>query len=353
MIAVPEGFQFAYPHWFWVLLVLPLIAWLRGRRPSVAMAVPFAGFWHRPTILPTRQLPLIFFYAGLAAVIFALARPQVLNDRREIKREGYDLMLAIDLSGSMLAEDYERGNQRINRLEAIRPVISSFIRDREGDRIGLVVFSGRAYTMSPLTFDHAWLEKQVDRLKVGLLEDGTAIGDGLAVALSRLEQKQHTEGERRKGAFVVLLTDGASNRGILPPLDAATIAQSRGVPVYTIGAGREGIVPMPVFDDEGRKVGYQRVRSDLDEDTLIKIANMTSGQYFRAHDNRTVEAAFSAIDTAQKIEFQASVTVEAEELYPWPCTFGVALILLGAWLGLDRRHGTGASAPAGSVRRAV
>jgi Ca-activated chloride channel family protein len=230
----------------------------------------------------------------------------------------------------MLAEDYERGGDRVNRLQAIKPVIQAFINDRPADRIGIVVFSGKAYTLAPLTFDHDWLARQTERLKIGLIEDGTAIGDGLGVALTRLEQARREKGGRRQGAFVVLLTDGANNRGTLAPEQAAEIAKSRGVPVYTIGAGRDGIVPFPVFDDKGNKIGMRRMLSDLDESALRDIATATGGHYFRAADQDTVAGAFQAIDKAKKIEFQAKSYLVTTELFHWPAAPGLIALLLGA-----------------------
>jgi Ca-activated chloride channel family protein len=243
-------------------------------------------------------------------------------------------MLAIDLSGSMLSEDYERGGERINRLQAIKPVIQAFINQRTGDRIGLVIFSGRAYTLSPLTFDHEWLARQVERLKIGMIEDGTAIGDGLGICLTRLEQAGREVGNKRKGAFIVLLTDGANNRGLLTPEQATEIAKARGVPIYTIGAGRDGLVPMPVFDDNGNKIGYRRMISDLDENALHQIADATGGQFFRAADSDTIEKAFAAIDHAQKIEVQAKSYLLTTELFHWFAIPGAALLFLGALFAL-------------------
>jgi len=179
-----------------------------------------------------------------------------------------------------------------------------------------------------LTFDHDWLARQTERLKIGLIEDGTAIGDGLGVALTRLEQAKRDDGGRRKGAFVVLLTDGANNRGALTPTQAAEIAKSRGVPVYTIGAGQDGFVPMPVFDDTGRKIGYRRQRSDLDEAAMRDLADATGGKFFRAFDTGTIEGAFRSIDHAQKIEFQAKSYLVTTELFPWIAVPGLALLLL-------------------------
>ena len=322
------------PLWLLLLLLLPLLVWVRGRRGAPVLVVPFAAAWHRPSLIPTSRWPAACAMTGLVLLIFALARPQIVEDKREVKQQGYDLMLAIDLSGSMLAEDYERGGERINRLQAIKPIIQAFISQRTSDRIGMVVFSGRAYTLAPLTFDHEWLGRQVERLKLGMIEDGTAIGDGLGVALTRLEQAQREEGGKRKGAFVVLMTDGANNRGVLTPEQATEIAKSRGLPVYTIGAGRDGLVPMPVFDDAGRRLGTRRVISDLDEGQLRAISDATGGKFFRAFDVDTAEKAFAAIDRAQKIEFTAKSYLLTTELFHWCAIPGAALLFLGALFAL-------------------
>jgi Ca-activated chloride channel family protein len=321
---------FKDPLWLLALLALPLLFWLRGRRRVPVLLVPFAAAWHRPSLVSVSRWPVILASIGLVLVIVALARPQRIEDKREVRSEGYDIMLSIDLSGSMLAEDYERDGDRINRLQAIKPVVQAFINDRPADRIGIVVFSGKSYTLAPLTFDHDWLARQTERLKIGLIEDGTAIGDGLGVALTRLEQARREKGGHRQGAFVVLLTDGANNRGALSPSQAADIAKSRGIPVYTIGAGRDGIVPFPVFDDKGNKIGMRRMLSDLDEGALRDIAVSTGGHYFRAADQDTAEAAFKAIDKAQKIEFQAKSFLITTELFYWPAAPGLAALLLGA-----------------------
>ncbi|HEY8994401.1 MAG TPA: VWA domain-containing protein [Lacunisphaera sp.] len=328
------AYTFHDPLWLLALLVLPLLVWVRGRRGAPVLVVPYAAAWHRPSLIPSSRWPAVFASTGIILLIVALARPQIVEDKREVKQQGYDLMLAIDLSGSMLAEDYERDGERINRLQAIKPIIQAFIKQRTSDRIGMVVFSGRAYTLAPLTFDHEWLERQVERLKLGMIEDGTAIGDGLGVALTRLEQAKREEGAKRKGAFVVLMTDGANNRGVLTPDQATNIAKSRGVPVYTIGAGRDGLVPMPVFDDNGNKIGYRRAISDLDEGQLIAMADATGGKFFRAFDVDTAEKAFAAIDAAQKIEFQAKSYLLTTELFHWAAIPGAVLLFLGALFAL-------------------
>jgi len=333
------GFRFAEPLWFLALAILPLIFWLRGRRGVSVLIVPFSAAWAAPSLVRASRWPATLSTLGLVLLITALARPQRVQDRHEVSARGYDIMLSIDLSGSMLAEDYEARGTRINRLQAIKPVIQAFINERTSDRIGIVVFAGRAYTMAPLTFDRDWLAKQTARLKIGLIEDGTAIGDGLGIALSRLEQaaRQTATGER-EGAFVILLTDGASNRGALSPEQAAQIAEKRGIPVYTIGAGRNGLVPMPVLDAQGNKVGMRQVISDLDEDSLHQIAERTGGRYFRADDSGAIKKAFNEIDQARKIEFQAQSTRLTQERFYWFAAPGLAALLLAGLIARRRTN---------------
>jgi len=351
-----DQYTFHSPWWLLALLLLPLAAWLRGRRGAPVLVVPFAAAWHRPSLIPTSRWPAALAFGGIALLIVALARPQRIEDKREVKQQGYDLMLAIDLSGSMLAEDYERHGEQINRLQAIKPVIQAFIDERKSDRIGIVIFSGRAYTLAPLTFDHAWLGRQIERLRIGLIEDGTAIGDGLGLALSRLEQAGREEGNRRQGAFVVLMTDGANNRGNLQPEQAAQLAQSRGIPVYTVGAGRDGLVPMPALDEHGNymrgangKKLYRRTISDIDEGQLRMIADSTGGRFFRAMDVDTVEKAFAAIDRGQKIEFEAKSYLVTTELFVWLAVPGAALLFLGALLALPPRLAREPRPPGGAA----
>ncbi len=321
---------FKDPLWFLALAALPIIVWLRGRRRVPVLLVPFAAAWHRPSLAAPSRWPVGLAFTGLVLLIVALARPQRIEDKREVHSQGYDIVLAIDLSGSMLAEDYVRDGERINRLQAIKPVIQAFIERRTADRIGVVLFSGRAYTMAPLTFDHDWLAKQLEHIRIGMIEDGTAIGDGLGVSLTRLEQAKRESGGKRQGAFIVLLTDGANNRGALSPAQATELAKSRGIPVYTIGAGQDGLVPFPVFDDKGRKIGYRRVAADLDEGALREISNATGGKFFRAFDTDAAESAFKAIDKAQKIEFQAKSYLLTTELFIWIAAPGVGILLLAA-----------------------
>ena len=328
------GWTLAAPAWLLLALALPAIAWLRARRGRPALVVPFVSQWAGRELIPRSRLPLLLLNGGLVLLAVALARPQRIDDQRQRQQDGYDILLAIDLSSSMLAEDYERDGARINRLQAIKPIIDAFIAQRPNDRIGLVTFAGRAYTLAPLTADHDWLHRQVERLKVGLIEDGTAIGDGLSLALSRLGQPGRETDGHRLGGFVILLTDGANNAGAVAPAEAAALAKAKGIPVYTIAAGAAGVVPMPVFDEQGRKLGYRNAVSDVDEPTLRAIAGETDGRYFRATDSDTIDAAFAAIDRERTITFDATAARHAEELYAaaaWP---GVALIALAYALAL-------------------
>jgi Ca-activated chloride channel family protein len=326
-------FDFQDPAWFWALLLIPLIVLLRRWKRVPVMVVPFAAEWQRSkAVLPHTPWPALAAYAGAICLIVALARPQMVEHKREQKQQGYDIVLALDLSGSMRAEDYIVAGKQINRLQALKPVLEAFINRRPNDRIGIVVFTGLAYTLAPLTFDHEWLRQQTGRLQIGLIDEGkTAIGDGLGVALARLEQGRRETGIAREGAFAILLTDGSNNAGALDPRESAKIAAERKVPVYTIGAGREGDVPMPVFDEKGNKVGYRRMRSDLDESLLRDIAEKTGGRFFRADDATTIRDAFDTIDRSKKIEFEAQSYRVTDELFALCALPGLVLIAIAVF----------------------
>jgi Ca-activated chloride channel family protein len=331
-----SNLRLADPLWLLALAVLPLAVWMRGRAKVPVLLVPFAAAWHRASIAAASHWTAGLALAGLVLVVGALARPQKVDEKREVRSQGYDIVLAIDLSGSMLSEDYEKDGERINRLAAIKPVIQAFIDRRPSDRIGVVLFSAKAYTLAPLTTDHAWLSKQIGRVKIGLIQDGTAIGDALGVAVSRLQQPGRELDGKRKGAFIILLTDGGNNMGAIKPDQAAQLAKARGIPIYTIGAGKDGLVPFPVFDDTGKKIAYRMIASDLDEDSLRSIAETTGGRFYRAADTDTIESAFSSIDASQKIDFQSKSYLLTTELFTWLAVPGLALFSAGAWLSRPR-----------------
>jgi Ca-activated chloride channel family protein len=334
------GWTLATPAWLLLLALLPVISWVRGLRGRTVLAVPFVSRWAVGATLSRSRLPLVLVNLGLVLLAVALARPQRLDATQQVRQDGYDIVLAIDLSGSMLAEDYAKGEARINRLQAVKPIVEAFLARRPNDRIGVVAFGGRAYTLAPLTSDHEWLRAQVGRLQVGLIEDGTAIGDGVTLSVSRLAQRERQADGKRLGGFVILLTDGANNAGVSSPAQAAELAKAKGIPVYTIGAGQSGPVPMPVFTEDGRKVGYRTVLSDLDEQSLVELARITGGQYFRAMDADTVEAAFAAIDRERPIQFDATSRERAHELFPYVAWPALALCLLGFWLAQPSRRET-------------
>lgn len=328
-----NAYRFDNPWILFALISIPaLMHWRRRRGRTPLCLVPYAAAWVANQGGGNKVRWIVAVYAALALLIIAAAQPQRIDDRRETFSQGYDLMLVVDLSTSMLAEDYARPTGPINRLDAIRPVIQAFIAGRPADRIGIVAFAGRAYTLSPLTTDHAWLQKQVGDLKIGAIEDGTAIGDGLGIALT------HLEGARRDepavGAFIVLLTDGANTGGILTPPQATAIAHHRHVPVYTVGAGRDGLVPYPVFDNSGKRSGTRQLPFGTDEESLRTIAAATGGRYFKADDAAAVSSAFAAIDTAQKTRFRAKTHRVTTELFAWAVLPALACLLFavpGVW----------------------
>lgn len=333
---VTSNLRIADPFWLLALLLIPAALWLRGRRAVPVLLVPFAAAWHRPSAVSPSRWRALLISLALVLLTFALARPQRVEDKVIERTEGYDLVLCIDLSGSMNIEDYEKDGGLFSRIRVIKPVIASFIAHRPDDRIGAVVFAEHAFTLAPLTFDHDWLAAQVNRLKIGLVPaNRTAIGDGLGIALTRLEQSGREANGRRQGAFIVLLTDGDNNSGALAPAQAAAIAKARGIPVYTIGAGRNGLVQVPELDASGKRVGAHTEFSSLDERPLRDIAEQTGGKFFRADDTRTVEEAFKAIDRAQKIEFEAKSHLLTTELFPWLAAPGLACMALAA-LGARR-----------------
>ena len=337
-----SGSTFHDPLWLMLLILLPAIAVLRRRRGVPAFVVPGADEWHAPRAAAFVWWPIACAYIGLVLLIAALARPQVLVPQEDNKRRGYDFIIAIDLSTSMYAEDFQRtgaaGAVTTNRLQAIKPVISAFINRRPDDRIGIVVFAGRAYTFAPLTFDHEWLRKQTARLTIGLIEDGTAVGDAIGVSLHRLREGWKDKTQKREGAFIVLLTDGSSNKGALDPRQAASLAAEEGVAIYTIGAGAEGKIPMPVFDSAGNRTGTEMLTSEVDTLLLRDVAETTGGLFFRATDTNAVREAFAQIDGTEKIELGAPPPMISHELFASFALAGAGLLGLALY-GAQYRAG--------------
>lgn len=252
----------------------------------------------------------MFFVRIFILILFlvALAGPRVVLEQTVHHAQGIDIVLTIDISGSMAAEDFVLENKRVNRLAVVKSVVEDFIKKREHDRIGLVAFGTLAYTVCPLTTDYVWLLANLNRLQLGLVEDGTAIGSGINSSLIRLENSE------AKSKVIILLTDGVNNAGKIDPLTAARIAKSRGIKVYTIGAGSKGYVPFPAKDFFGRTV-YQKVLIDLDEEVLQQIASLTHGKYFRATDTQSLEGIYEEIDRLEKSEIKEIGYREYKELF--------------------------------------
>jgi Ca-activated chloride channel family protein len=268
-------------------------------------------------LLPTLK------YTALGLIIVALARPQWGTRQMNILTEGINIVLAVDLSESMAALDFKRDNRIVNRLEAVKGVVRSFISNRAGDRIGLVVFGTQAYTQIPLTRDHNTIVSILERLQIGAAGKSTAIGDAIGISLKRLEDIQS------KSNIIILLTDGRSNAGELTPEAATEIASHKKVKIYTIGVGSRGEVPFlvkhPVFGD---RYVYQRV--DIDEETLQEIAQQTEGQYFRAEDLKDLEGIYATIDALEKTEVKVKSFAEYREYYFYLLI--PAFVCLGLWI---------------------
>lgn len=264
-------------------------------------------------------LPWVLRALVLVVLLTALAGPQKLLGQSKLSSEGIDIVLALDVSGSMSAEDYIIDGHRISRLDIIRSTVENFIKQRTDDRLGLIVFGSQAYTVCPLTTDHDWLLENLRQIRIGLIEDATAIGSGIATSLLRLKNS------KAKSRVIVLLTDGVNNSGKIQPLDAAKMAQALGVKIYTIGAGTTGIVPFPVTDEFGNK-HYEQAQFDLDEDTLKKIAALTGGEYFRAADTASLRNIYAQIDKLEKTKIEEKGYKQYEPLF-W-FFIGAALCLL-------------------------
>lgn len=253
---------------------------------------------------------VIFLRAiALILIAIALARPQSALEQSNIEAEGIDIVLVLDVSTSMLAEDFTLNNKRVNRLAVVKDVVDEFIKGRKSDRIGLVAFAARAYTVCPLTLDYNWLLENLQRVEIGIIEDSTAIGSGLSSALNRLKDT------KAKSKVVILLTDGRNNTGKISPSVAAEAAKALKVKVYTIGAGTEGRAPFPVQDFFGRTV-YQDVQIDIDEKTLKDIADKTDALYFRAKDTESLRKIYEEIDMLEKVAVKDKGYSEYKELFP-------------------------------------
>ncbi len=312
------------PWWLIAGAVSAALLWLwpRPARPSLRM----------PSLEPLRELaaksrsiwlqvPPLLRTAALICLAVALARPQRGLEASRIHREGIDIVLVLDVSGSMLAEDFELNGQRRNRVDVVKDVVKTFVDHRPNDRMALVAFAGRAYTVCPLTLDHSWLLQQLERVSVSTAEDGTAIGSGIATGLNRLRNS------KAKSRVMILLTDGVNNAGNIAPDTAAQMAKSLSVKIYAIGAGSKGEVPYPMTDMFGRKV-YRSVRLDVDDEGLARIAETTGGRYFRATDTASLRTIYAQIDRMETTNFEQPHYLVYRELYAWWAAGAMLLVLL-------------------------
>jgi Ca-activated chloride channel homolog len=316
---------FAQPYFLFLLLLLPLLAWLHGRRgPRAAFLYSSVGLVKGISgVTRSRAGALLAALRWLALVllIVALARPQIGEGDATIKASGIDIVVALDLSTSMLAEDFELNGQRVNRLLIAKDVLQKFVRRRPNDRIGLVAFAGRAYIAGPLTLDHDFLLTNLQRLDIGSLEEGTAIGSALAAALNRLR------GIPSKSKIVILMTDGQNNAGKVPPVTAAEVAETLAVKVYTIGVGSRGMAPVPYLDAFGTR-RFRQMPVDIDEDTLQKVADRTGGKYYRADDAAKLQQIYDEIDQLEKTEVEVKKYQRYREVFAWFAGPALALVLL-------------------------
>jgi Ca-activated chloride channel family protein len=326
--SIPD-FQFAQPWWLLLLGLIPLMLVIRGGRSArPAIRFPTVSLL-RGVASPARAgFGWMWFSLVLAAIVFgigALARPQKLLATEEEKSDGISIMLTVDVSLSMLIEDFFIGGQPVNRLTAAKRVMSDFIQGRKSDRIGIVAFAGETYLPCPLTLDRDWLINNLDRVQTQRVGDGTAIGSGLASAANRLNK------EKTKSKVIVLLTDGANNSGRLSPQDAARLGATLGIKIYTIAIGTPGIHVIP----DPRRGTFTPVGQQLfDEKTLKEVATIGSGQFYMAQDLNSLAEVFSTIDKLEKTKIERRKFTEVEELFHWPLYAAAACLLLAMLLSV-------------------
>jgi Ca-activated chloride channel family protein len=312
---------FANPEFLYGLVLVPLLVlWHFRRNRAVTSDIRYSTLHPFKDLRPTlkerlRHAPFGLRMLAMALFFVALARPQTSASGEDIYTEGIDIVMVLDISGSMLAEDF-----RPNRIEAAKEVADKFVGGRTSDRIGLVIFAGQSFTQCPMTSDYRVLRNLLKQLKPGMVEDGTAIGLGIAQGVNRLKDS------KAKSKVMILLTDGVNNRGEIDPLTAAQIAQTFSIRVYTIAVGTIGEAPFPVQTPFGTR--YQNVPVDVDEKTLQKIAEITGGQYFRATNNRSLRAIYDEIDEMEKTRIEVKAyKAYTEVFYPWAMA-GIAAVLL-------------------------
>lgn len=318
--------NFQNPEILWLLVIVPLLAayhiWIGRRRATLIVSTIGSTRAPRTPRYWLRPLPIVLRLAAISLFIIALARPVEEHFEQETTVEGIDIVVAMDISTSMLAQDFKP-----DRLEASKAIASEFIADREGDRISIVAFAGESFTQCPLTSDRGAVQTSLSRLRSGIIDDGTAIGNGLATALNRLRESG------AKSKVVVLVTDGVNNSGQISPRMAADIARDLGIKVYTIGVGRRGQAPMPIMDSFGNHM-LAMVNVEIDEEVLREVAKVTGGKYFRAENSDALTKIYDEIDQMEKSKVEVTDYISYEELFFGWMMWG--LILLVAELLLSK-----------------
>ncbi|MDI6802937.1 MAG: VWA domain-containing protein [Bacteroidota bacterium] len=316
-----NNITFASAYFFYLLFLIPLFIywyWKRNRQQYVEMQVStLESFQTAPRSWRQRFRHILFAFRIFAFIllVIALARPQSSTRSENVTTEGIDIVLSTDISGSMLAEDL-----RPNRIDAAKQVALDFIDNRENDRIGLVIFAGESFTQCPLTTDRAVVKNLLKDVKSGMIEDGTAIGMGIATSVSRLKES------KAKSKIIILLTDGINNRGFIDPLTAAEIAQRFEIRIYSIGVGTIGLAPYPVQTPFGTQ--YQNVPVQIDEELMKKISEMTGGKYFRATDNKKLKAIYQEIDKLEKTKIEVTEFRRKSEQFTMAALFAGLFLLL-------------------------
>lgn len=309
---------FLYPYIFWLAVIVPLLVayYIFMARREATLTVSTIGGKRAPRTLRywLRPLPFILRMAALVMFIIALARPVEITHEQETTTDGIDIVLSMDISGTMLARDFKP-----DRLTAAKRLAAEFVAERRGDRIAVVAFAGEAFTQAPLTSDQATIETMLSRLRSGVVEDGTAIGNGLATAINRLRESG------AKSKVIILLTDGVNNRGQISPLMAAEIARDMGIKVYTIGVGTRGRAPYPAVDIFGNQTTVM-ADVEIDEELLEEIASMTGGKYYRAVNDEALREIYAEINTLEKSKVQVTDYQTYEELFLMWVILGLALL---------------------------
>ena len=327
-----SALTFAHPWLLLLLLAIPLLAYLRGKRgPAAALTFSSTETLRaigKQSAARAGKILRTLLLATLAIFVVAIARPQLGKSLTQVEASGIDIMLVLDVSGSMLTKDFTIGGEEATRVDAIREVTRKFIQSRPNDRIGIIAFGGRPYVVSPMTLDHDWLLQNLDRIRIGLVEDGTAIGSAMASAANRLNDKHS------KSRAMVLLTDGENNAGKIPPNTAAEAVKALKIHFYAIGAGTNGMAPVPVFTQQGPltdmagNILYQRGRVEFNEAGLKEVARIADGQFYRATDTKSLEQIYQDIDKIEKSTVSVKKYQQYRDLFPI-CIMSACGLLLG------------------------